>query len=69
LPEERRTLLAGDRKAGKRDGFVHETSSLPSRERSLTKNFVVTDGGKRNGKAIREVIAAAALLHLATSLR
>jgi hypothetical protein len=51
------------------DSSTRSSSSLPSRERSLAKDFVVTDGGKRNGKAIREVIAAAALLHLATSLR
>ena len=56
-PSERRTLLDGYRKAGQERWVVHAIGQLPTAQgRSLMKDFVITDAGKHDRKAIREVL-------------
>ena len=54
--KERRTLIDGYRKAEQDRWVVHAIGELPSAQgRSLMKDFVLTETGKKDQKALREV--------------
>jgi hypothetical protein len=55
--KERRTLIDGYRKADQDRWVVHAIGELPSAQgRALMKDFVLTEAGKKDTKAIREVL-------------
>ena len=55
--KERRTLIDGYRKAEQDRWVVHAIGELPSAQgRALMKDFVLTETGKKDKKALREVL-------------
>ena len=55
--KERRTLIDGYRKAEQDRWVVHAIGELPSAQgRALMKDFVLTETGKKDTKAVREVL-------------
>src|SRR5687768_10626146 len=55
--KERRTLIDGYRKADQDRWVVHAIGELPAAQgRALMKDFVLTEAGKQDTKAVREVL-------------